>query len=314
MAPAVAALGGIGVMTLWKDYRSSDRHWWLLPLVLVGIAALQAYILLNYPVWRAWLIPPILALSLGAAVFLAIARLKGRMPSKRASYPAIVAGVGVLALLFAPTAWAAYDVLSSQGGGMGLPSAGPRSTQAFGPPGGGPGGPPPVGGPPGGGPGGPGGRNANPALVEYLQANRGDARYLVAVSSAMSVSPVILNTAEPVISLGGYNGVDPVFTPDEVADLIDRDAVHFFIMPDREAIEEMMAEREADGDGPGPRGGPGPGGGPGSGVPQNGSADWIEENCEKVPQELWQSDPERGGGGPPMARGQALFDCGTGDA
>jgi hypothetical protein len=151
-------------------------------------------------------------------------------------------------------------------------------------------------------------------LVEYLRANRVDAGYLVAVSNAMSASPVILNTDEPVISLGGYNGVDPLFTPDELADLVDEGAVRFFLMPDREAIEEMMAEREADGDGLGPRGGPGPGGGPGSGVPQNGSAEWIEENCEKVPQELWQSDPEGGGGGPPMARARALFDCSPGGA
>ncbi len=121
-------------------------------------------------------------------------------------------------------------------------------------------------------------------------------------------------TDEPVISLGGYNGVDPVFTPDEVAGLADGDAMRFSLMPDREAIEEMRADREADGNGSGPRGGPGPGGGPGSGVPQNGSADWIEENCEKVPQELWQSDPEGGRGGPLMARAQALFDCGTGGA
>jgi hypothetical protein len=149
-------------------------------------------------------------------------------------------------------------------------------------------------------------------LVKYLQSNRGDTRYLVAVSNAMSTSPLILNTDEPVISLGGYNGVDPVFTPDELADLVDVGAVRFFLMPNREVIEEMMAEREANGDGPGPPGGPGPGGGPGSGVPQNGSADWIEENCQKVPQALWQSDPEGEGVGPPMARARALFDCGTG--
>jgi hypothetical protein len=149
-------------------------------------------------------------------------------------------------------------------------------------------------------------------LVEYLQTNRGDAAYLVAVSSAMSASPIILETEEPVISLGGYNGVDPVFTPDELADLVDGGTVRFFLMPDREAIEEIMAEREADGDGPGSRGGPGPGGGPGSGLPHNGSAEWIEENCEKAPQNLWQSGPEGGGGGPQMARARVLFDCGTG--
>jgi hypothetical protein len=331
LAPAVSALAGIGVEAMWKDYRNSDRRWWLLPLVLVGMATVQAYLLLDYPVWRAWLIPPILGLNLGAAVFLAIPRLRDRGIGKRAPYPAVAAGLGVLALLFAPASWAVHDVLFSQGGGMGLPSAGPRSAQAFGPPGGGPGGPgggPPAGGspgsgqakgggpggppsggpPPGGGPGGPGGRNADPVLVEYLQANRGDAGYLVAVSSAMSASPIVLNTDEPVISLGGYNGVDPVFTPDELAGLVDDGAVRFFLMPDREAIEEMMAEREAAGDG-GPRGAPEPTG-PGGGLPRNGSAEWVEDNCEKVPQELWQTSTDSERGGPPTARVRALFDCG----
>ncbi|HZC18540.1 MAG TPA: hypothetical protein VE225_02425, partial [Rubrobacteraceae bacterium] len=57
----------------------------------------------------------------------------------------------------------------------------------------------------------------------------------------------------------------------------------------------------------GPRGGPGPEGA----LPQNGSADWVQNNCEKVPQELWQSSSEGGGGGPPM-RARALYDCGAG--
>ncbi|MBA3474252.1 MAG: glycosyltransferase family 39 protein [Rubrobacter sp.] len=52
LAPAVSALAGIGVSVLWKDYRSPDRRGWLLPLVLVGMAAVQAYVLLGYPVWR----------------------------------------------------------------------------------------------------------------------------------------------------------------------------------------------------------------------------------------------------------------------
>jgi hypothetical protein len=114
-----------------------------------------------------------------------------------------------------------------------------------------------------------------------------------------------LNTDEPVISLGGYNGVDPVFTADELANLVDKGTVRFFLMPDGEVMEEMITEREAGGV---PGGGPGPGGG----VPQNGSAEWIEENCEKIPQELWQSDPGGEGGGPPMARARALYDCGVG--
>ena len=325
LAPAAAALVGIGVVALWKDYRSPGWRGWLLPLVLAGMAAVQAYILVPYPDWGRFLTPAILGLGLAAAGLLTTARLRSQGSGEWTSYPAVAASAGVLVLLIAPAAWATHDVLSSQGGGMGLPSAGPRPSQAFGPPGGPggglPGGGPPKGGPPGGGSpkgggpppgGGPGSRNADPALVEYLQANKGDAGYLVAASSAMSASPLILNTDEPVISLGGYNGIDPVFTADELANLVDDGAVRFFLMPDRELMEEMRAEREASGDAS-PRGGPGGGPGPGGGLPQNGSADWIEENCEEVPQELWQppEDEGRGGGGPP-GRARALYDCGAG--
>jgi hypothetical protein len=144
--------------------------------------------------------------------------------------------------------------------------------------------------------------------LDYLQANKGAATYLVAGPSSMPLSPIILGTDEPVINLGGFMGRDPVFTPDELGGLVDDGAVRFFLMPDREAIEEMMAEREAAGDG-GPRGGPEPTG-PGGGLPQNGSAEWVEDNCEKVPQELWQTSTDSERGGPPTARVRALFDCG----
>ncbi|HEX2186415.1 MAG TPA: glycosyltransferase family 39 protein, partial [Chloroflexota bacterium] len=75
LAPAMAALVGIGTTALWKDYRSPDRRGWLLPLVLIGMAAMQAYILTAYPDWGRWLTPPILGLTLIAAGFPAVARL-----------------------------------------------------------------------------------------------------------------------------------------------------------------------------------------------------------------------------------------------
>src|SRR5215212_3167568 len=59
LAPAVAALAGIGAVALWKDYRNRGWRGWLLPLMLVGTAAVQAYILYDYAVWRAWLIPAV---------------------------------------------------------------------------------------------------------------------------------------------------------------------------------------------------------------------------------------------------------------
>jgi 4-amino-4-deoxy-L-arabinose transferase-like glycosyltransferase len=310
LAPAVAALVGAGIVALWSDYRSPGRRGWLLPLTLLGMAALHTYIILTYydEDWGGWLTIVIVGLCLVAAVGLIVLRLRPRL--KASAYSAGAVAVGVLTLLIAPTVWAAYTVW--QGNGGGLSGVGPRTVQGSS-----------WGGPPGGGPrgGGPWGHRdtPDPALVDYLQANRGDAKYLVATTNSMSASPIILNTAEPVIALGGFMGRDPVFTTDELANLVNKGAVRFFLMPDRERMEERMAEEEASsydyasGGGP-PEGapqGPPPGGPPGM---DNEAVSWVRDNCEQVPQEQWQSPDaeEQGGGGPPV-RDQALYDCGTGE-
>ena len=297
LAPAIAALVGIGVVALWKDYRNSgNRRGWLLPLVLVGMAAVQVYILRDYEGWPLWLGPPISGLCVVAAAILVFARIKRSRPETRITSSNLQAGAaaaGVLALLVAPTAWASYTMFEGVGG---LPAAGPRPVQTDG----GPGGP---GGPPRGGPGGPGSA-ADPALVEYLQANKG-ATYLVAVDRAMGASPIILNTDERVITLTGFEGHDPVFTTDEISDLVNESAVRFFMVPDKERMEQMRAGREASGGG----GPPGPPPGPDSEV-----VTWVQDSCEKVPQEEWQSPETEGqGGGSPggPGRAQGLYDCGS---
>jgi hypothetical protein len=156
---------------------------------------------------------------------------------------------------------------------------------------------------------------ADPVLLEYLQANKGDATYLVAGPSSMPLSPIILGTDEKVINLGGFMGRDPVFTTDELSGLVEGGAVRFFLLQDRERMEEMRAEREAEQEASGgsaPQGPP-PGGPPGS---DSEAATWVQDNCEKVPEELWKSpeeDEEQGGGpGGPGGPGrvQALYDCG----
>jgi 4-amino-4-deoxy-L-arabinose transferase-like glycosyltransferase len=275
LAPAIAALVGIGVVALWKDYRGPGRRGWLLPLVVpVGMAIVQDYVLSAYEGWPLWLVPGISGLCLLAAGVLVVARLgKKGIPARTSSnLLAAVVAVGMLSLLIAPTAWAAYSVGQGVGG---LPAAGPQPAQGQGGPGG-PGGPP-GGGPPRGGPG----READPALVEYLQANKGDTEYLVATTDAHGASSIILNTDERVIDLKGFEGHDPVFSAGELAGLVDEGAVRLFLISE---------------------------GGPG-GDSQNESVGWVQDNCAQVPQEDWQS-PEAEGQGGPQGRAQALYDCG----
>jgi hypothetical protein len=143
--------------------------------------------------------------------------------------------------------------------------------------------------------------------MDYLQANRDGAKYLVATTNAMNGAPIILSTEEPdpVIALGGFMGRDPVLSTEQLADLVDKGAVRFFLIPDRERMEEMMAERES-GQEDGSTGGWGE-------PPQNEATSWVQDNCRQVPQELWQSQSasDQGGGGPGMMRAQALYECGS---
>jgi hypothetical protein len=82
---------------------------------------------------------------------------------------------------------------------------------------------------PGGGPEG----TTNVALIEYLQANRGDAKWLAATESSMSASGIIIATGEPVMAMGGFSGSDPAVTVQSIADMVDDGTLRFFLLGGR---------------------------------------------------------------------------------
>jgi 4-amino-4-deoxy-L-arabinose transferase-like glycosyltransferase len=278
LAPAVAALVGAGVVALWKDYLSPGWRGWLLPLALAGTAGLQAYILSVYPDWSHWLAPTIMSLCLPAAAGLVVARLLPRL--KASVYLlAAISTVGVLSLLIAPSIWAASAVW--YGTETRSPIAGPEARDArhearearHG----------------AGAASGGSDSRADP-LLDYLQDNQGDAKYLVAVTKATDASPIILNTDEPVISLGGFGGYDPVFSNERLADLISDGAVRFFLVQQKGELK-------------------------------NNSVRWIQDHCEQVPPELYgkksgskKTEDSKGKtvkGKAAKGKNVLLYDCGT---
>ena len=60
--------------------------------------------------------------------------------------------------------------------------------------------------------GGFGQQQTNTALISYLKANRGSAKYLVAVFGAQTAAPIINATGENVLPIGGFDGSDPAPT------------------------------------------------------------------------------------------------------
>ena len=191
-----------------------------------------------------------------------------------------------------------------------MPSAGPpmpAGGMPFGMPGGMPPGPPPFGMEGAG----------TKKLVSFLRANRHGERIFVASASSMEAAPVIIETGESAVSLGGFMGADPAVTKDEFAGMVERGEVRF-----------VLAGGGPGGGGPPPGFGPG---GPGGGGPPMGPGRseviaWVRGHAEPVDRALWQDDPPAGAGAgaakadpkaPPgpaaffarMRRAARLYDC-----
>jgi len=83
MAPAIAALFGIGLVVMWQDYRRPGWRGWLLPIALLATAAEQIHIISSDPAWGSWLIPVIAGLTILAALILSVVRLLPRIKLQR---------------------------------------------------------------------------------------------------------------------------------------------------------------------------------------------------------------------------------------
>lgn len=294
MAPAIAALFGIGLVTIWQDYRRSGWRGWLLPLALLATVAEQVYILGSYPAWGQWMIPLMVVLSVLAVGVLVSARIAPRLrvktPNARFLVPAL--GAGVLALMLAPAVWAAIPILQSKQADTLV--AGPAQTDGF-----------------GGNLGGGRNENANAdsALIRYLEASQGTTKFLVAVSSSMTADGLILATNKPVMALGGFSGSDPILTTNQLAALVSNGTVRFFLLGTPRAgrqlppqildqVPEQFRNRLQRGVG---------------GGQQSALTTWVTQHCTIVPARLWQSASTSSGAGGGFALGGAnqLYDCAT---
>jgi hypothetical protein len=247
LAPAIAALVGIGVGTLWKQ-----RHDLAL-LVLAGtvvVTALWSYTLLSRSdSWHPWIRYAVLITGVLAAIGLALgSRLSRRML-------AVVVATALFSGLAGPAAYSISTAATAHTGS--IVSAGPTVSGGMGGPGGGRGGgfgggrggfqPPQMQGQgtqgtqgqtPGGrmtrgGGGGMGGLlNATTPSAELLAALKTDSGSYTWVAAAIgsnNASGYQLASELPVMAIGGFNGSDPSPTLAEFQAYVAAGKIHYFI-------------------------------------------------------------------------------------
>jgi 4-amino-4-deoxy-L-arabinose transferase-like glycosyltransferase len=265
MAPPLAALAGIGVMALWAWYRRGGAIALLLPAAVLLTAAWQLFLWSadlawmddRVRDWRAWLCLVMVAGALGASAALAGA-LGPRLRRPPRSWAAAALGLGLGALLATPLTWALGAGFARAN--VMLPYASlPGSTGAE----------DPTAAPFWRG-GGNLGRDAR--LLAFLRANHRDERYLLATLNARLAAPVIIETGQPVMAIGGFMGIDPILTPERLAALVADHQVRFVL------LGGDFARR---------------GGGE---APLRAITEWVKANGAPLDEALWRSAPPRAGG------------------
>ncbi|WP_411675429.1 ArnT family glycosyltransferase, partial [Amycolatopsis acidiphila] len=223
LAPAVAALVGMGTTRLWR----ARSHPIAAGLLSSGVAltALTAYLVLQQESsWQPWLKYFVLVLGLGAAALLLVA---DRLPRPAAR------GVAVLALVASLSGAGAYTVATAATPHSGaIPSAGP-SSGGFGGFGGGTARGNFTGGGPGGGRGGIGGllttSTPGEALVSLLQKDSGSYTWAAATVGSNPAASYQLAADVPVMAVGGFNGTDPAPTLAQFQQYVHDGKIHYFV-------------------------------------------------------------------------------------
>ncbi|WP_283153704.1 glycosyltransferase family 39 protein [Guptibacillus hwajinpoensis] len=263
LAPPIAALFGTGGIQLFEYYHN-ESNWksWLLP-ISIGLTSLFQWVIMkpyDEVIGVGWSLS---VLILGVLFTLLLTILKYR----KSPHTSAISITMLLILLIGPLYWATTPIV--YGGNSALPEAGPNTEQSVGD---------------GvaaqshiqldeplqdsaqdnrsqmGSPGGMEDIQIDEKTLTYLRSENTSETYLFATTSYQVAAPYIIDEEEEVITTGGFSGTDPVYSVEEMKELISNGEVSFFLLSDQ-----------------GGRGG------------SSELAEWITTNGEEIPEEEWNS-------------------------
>jgi len=205
MAPAVAALVGIGAPYIWQAYTRRTKVAWILPLS-IALTTILSIIMLgysNYWPWLMWLV----MIAGGVATILTLLPLSQTKRLKQ-----IILDLAITAGMAAPIAFSVSTVATAHSGS--IPTAGPGASAMS---------------------------NTNnelaraeSTLVSFLLENRHGTTWLAAVNSANESAPIQLSSGQPVMAIGGFNGSDSTLTLSQLKQLVKQGKVRYYVVNSRQ--------------------------------------------------------------------------------
>ncbi len=205
LAPAIAALMGIGATLLWRN-RSDVRSATAMSSTVIVTVVLAAVLMTRHGDWLNWLR---LGLAVGGVAVAVLLLIVGRLPRRLA---VTAGGLAVAACLAAPTAYTLATVATPHTGA--LPSVGPAK-----------------------GPGGFGGMGGGlldspepgASLTALLAADAQRYAWTAAVVGSNNAAGYQLASGAPVMAVGGFNGTDPSPTLEQFQADVAAGRIHYFV-------------------------------------------------------------------------------------
>ncbi len=209
VAPPLAALVGIGAVTMYQSIGSPGVRGWLLPVAVLATGVSQ-WVFMMYDARFSGPLP--LVVLIGTVICTTVLTVVRLIPMRVSpGLPRAAAVLGVSLLFIAPAVWSCTPVFFT--GSATLPVAGPSLAARDG----------------GGGPGGM--QQADSAsLYAYLTTHRTGEKYLIGMGAANSgTADFIIATGAPAIAIGGFTGSDPILTIDSFRDLVSGGDIRYFM-------------------------------------------------------------------------------------
>jgi 4-amino-4-deoxy-L-arabinose transferase-like glycosyltransferase len=243
LAPAVATLAAAALVTLWRAARGSPIAATGLALVIAATSGVSFAVLADsadFVPWLRWVV-----LGCGAVAGAAILAPHLHAAMRRPAIVALALGAAAIASLAGPAAYSlatatrdhtGYDPIAGPGPSEHTPAAGAASDSEELTP-----------------------AQSVAALVPYLQARRGHARFLLAATDAKTADPIALATRQPVITIGGFSGSDPAPTTGRLEGLVDSGELRYVLLDASRVPPASAADRAIS------------------------APTWVEHHCSRVP-------------------------------
>ncbi|MFD1471034.1 glycosyltransferase family 39 protein [Companilactobacillus mishanensis] len=186
LAPAIATLGGVGLYTMFKQWRAKSGWSLMLPTTILSTSLLQAWYMYQYYPVLSWIL-----VGVGSLISILLYALPwvGKKLENKLTLPI----AGSILIMLAPAWWSLTPTISGESSGM--PTAGPDLLSN-----------------PGSSGGGIGSGSVNSKLLSYLEKHQGSSKYLFATDDSSTAAPYIIKTGKAVMAMGGFNGTDQAIT------------------------------------------------------------------------------------------------------